>query len=79
MPSYDQSVSYTVIPITKSDATVYDPPLRWVDVLGAGDVALVDARGVAKTITVTAGYSIKCVVKQILATGTTATGFLGYP
>ena len=72
-------VSYTAIPVTKSDATVYNPPLRWVDVATAGDVTFIDGRGVSKTITVHDNYSIKCLVQKVMSTGTTASGFIGYP
>lgn len=72
-------LSYTAIPITASDVTVFDPPLRLVDVGTGGDVTFVDGRGDEKTITVGDGYSIKCLVQQVKSTGTTATGMIGYP
>jgi len=76
---YSSGVSYTAIPVTKSDSTTYDPPLRWLDVTEAGDVTFIDGRGESKTVTVTAGYSLKCLVSKVMSTGTTASGFIGYP
>jgi len=82
MPPFEsnvsQGVSFTAIPITKSDSAVFDPPLRWVDVGTGGDVVFTDGRGVDKTITVGDGYSIKCLVTRIKA-ASTAGGFIGYP
>lgn len=79
--SYRTDVSYTAVQITPS-ATDDIPggPVRWIDVLTAGNVSFVDARGNTVTLTgLPAGYAIKCVVKRVLAAGTTATGFVGYP
>lgn len=82
MPPFEsnisQGLSYTAIPITKSDSTVFDPPLRCVDVVTGGDVVFTDGKGVDKTITVGSGYTIKCLVTKIKA-ASTATGFIGYP
>ena len=73
-------LSYTALPLTKSDVTVYDPPLRMVDVLDGGTVTIVDGRGQSRALpTVPAGYSIKCLVTQVMATGTGASNFIGYP
>ena len=72
-------VSYTFIPVTKSDVTVYDPPLRWLDIQTGGAVTIIDARGVSKTGTFPDGGSIKCLIKQVMSTGTDASGFIGYP
>jgi len=79
--AYETSVSYTAVPITPSDsADIAGGPMRWVDVLTGGNVAFVDARGNDVALSnVPSGYSIKCVVKRIKATGTTASGFIGYP
>lgn len=73
-------VSYTAIPLTKSDSTTYDPPFRLVDVIDGGDVTFIDGRGTSRTLTsVPAGYPIKCLVTKIMSTGTTASNFVGYP
>lgn len=78
---YDQSVSYTPIPITPHDAdNIVGGPCRIVDVVTGGNVSLVNARGETVILTgVPSGYIIKSVTKRINATGTTATGFIGYP
>lgn len=73
-------VSYTALPLTKSDVTTYDPPLRQVDVIDGGTVVIVDGRGTSRTLTsLPAGYSIKCLVTQVMSTGTAASNFVGYP
>ncbi len=76
---YSTGVSYTADPITPNDSTTFDPPYRSVDVTTGGTVKFVDGRGVTKTLTVASGYMIKCLVKKIFSTDTTATGFIGYP
>ncbi len=73
-------VSYTAIPLTKSDSTTYDPPLRMVDVLDGGTVTIIDSKGQTRALpTVPAGYSIKCLVTKVMSTGTGASNFVGYP
>jgi len=80
MPSYSQSVSYTAVPITKSDSTTYSPPLRWLDVTTGGDVTFIDGNGASVTLSsVPSGYAIKCIIKKVMSTGTTASGMIGYP
>lgn len=76
---YSSGVSYTAVPVTKSDSTAYDPPLRWLDVGTGGDVTFIDGRGTSKTLTVGDGYAIKCLITKVMSTGTTASGFIGYP
>lgn len=73
-------VSYTALPLTKSDATIYDPPLRMVDVIDGGTVVIIDGKGASRTLaSLPAGYSIKCLVTQVMSTGTAASNFVGYP
>lgn len=75
-----QGNSYTATSLTKSDVTVYDPPLRQVDVIDGGTVTIIDGRGVSKALpSLPAGYPIKCLVTKVMSTGTTATSFVGYP
>lgn len=78
---YSLGVSYTAVPITPSDsADIANGPIRWLDVLTGGNIAFVDGRGNDVTLSnVPSGYSVKCVVKRIKSTGTTASGFIGYP
>lgn len=64
--------------ITPSDSAVLDPPPAAVWVGGAGNLAVVLVGGQTLTITgaaVNTIYPFK--VKQVLATGTTATGIVG--
>jgi len=73
-PNLDSSVA-----ITKSDSTVYDPPLLAIWVGGAGNVVV---RTFADQTTVTlvgatAGQMIPICVDQILSTNTTATSMVG--
>ena len=63
--------------VTASNTTTYDPPLRSLYVTGAGDVAFVTLRGNTVTWTVPANFVIPVVMRQVLATGTTATGLKG--
>lgn len=71
--------------ITPSDTTVYDPPLTMLYATGAGNVVLVYA---ADSETVAANYDTVAVsatsyltgraIRQVRATGNTATGIKGY-
>jgi hypothetical protein len=65
--------------ITKSDATVYDPPLRFFNVAVAGAVTFVYADGTTGAPYLTAGpiYSVGRVTK-VMSTGTAATGLTGW-
>jgi hypothetical protein len=64
--------------ITKSDSTVYDPPLDAIFVGGAGNVALVDLAGNTVTITgVIAGQILPIGASKIMSTNTTATNICG--
>lgn len=62
------------VSITKSDSTVYDPPLRGLIVMTDGDVAIkTEKNETAVTITVKAGQLIPFIITHVMATGTTAT------
>lgn len=76
---YSDGVSYTAVPITPSNTVDLVQPVRVVDVNTGGTVSFIDANGEAVSLTVTDGYSIKCIVKRINVTGTSASGFIGYP
>lgn len=65
------------VAVTKSDATVYTPPLDALYVGGAGDVVTKDKDGTSATYTVTAGGYVLCQCTQVMSTGTTATGIVG--
>jgi len=65
--------------ITKSDATVYDPPIRFLNVAVAGAVTFVYADDTTGAPYLTAGpiYSVGRVTK-VMSTGTAATGLTGW-
>lgn len=70
---------WSLVAITASDSTEYDPPLRSVYVGGAGHVAVLaigDTVAVTFSNVPTGGYVLAQVTK-VLATGTTATGLVG--
>lgn len=70
----------TAVAVTKSDATVYSPPLRALYVGTTGDVAVVLADDSAPvTLTsIPAGSILPIQVKQVKSTGTSAGGFVGF-
>jgi hypothetical protein len=61
--------------VTKSDATVYSPPLESLYIGGAGAVAIVQANDEAVTLTALAVGVVHNIggIKKIMSTGTTAT------
>lgn len=63
--------------ITKSDVTVYDPPLDGFIPGTSANVAIVDVSGNTTTIAVIAGQEYRIACKQIMSTNTTATGIVG--
>ena len=65
------------VEITPSDVTVYSPPLQQLLVGGAGTIEIVNNNGDQSTITAVAGQTILAEVRQVLSTGTTATGLVG--
>lgn len=66
------------VAIIKSDATVYNPPLRGLYVGGLGDVAVVTQDGSAVTFTaVPAGTYFPIGLLKVMSTGTTATNIVG--
>lgn len=78
--TFEELTNWTLKPIVQSDTTVYNPPLKAIDILAAGDLAVIDSEGTAATITfpaVAAGGSYPhrwvCRVRQVLDTGTTLT------
>jgi hypothetical protein len=69
-----------LVAITKSDSTVYDPPLRGIYVGGNGDLAITHAdSSTAVLVAVSAGTMLPVSnVSKVLSTGTTATNIVGW-
>lgn len=67
------------VAVTKSDATVYTPPLQMLQVGGAGDVAVIMVGDTTPVIlsAVRAGTVLNVCVKQVMSTNTTATFITG--
>ena len=67
------------VAVTKSDVTVYDPPLSGLWVGGTGNVAVVPAGqdNAVSFLAVPAGNFLPVVVSQVLSTGTSATNIVG--
>jgi hypothetical protein len=82
MPAFKTATSPAVsqVAITKSDTTVYDPPLKALWVGGAGDVAVVAADDTAAvTISgVNGGQIIPVSISKVMSTNTTATLMVGW-
>lgn len=68
-----------VAAITKSDATVYSPTIKFFNVAVAGAVTFVYADGSTAAVYLTAGpiYPVGEVTK-VMSTGTAATGLVGW-
>jgi len=66
--------------ITKSDATVYDPPLRRLYVGGTGDVAIRTLQGDTVTLSaVPVGTRIEGIaISRVMSANTTATLLVGF-
>lgn len=68
-----------VVPVTPDDGVIFNPPLCELEITGdAGDLVVETLAGTERTITASAGFVLRCGVKRVLATGTTATGVIGY-
>lgn len=68
-----------IISITPSDATTYDPPLMGIRVGGtAGDVVVVSNGNTVTISGVNQAEIIPGNITQVKATGTTATGIIGW-
>lgn len=82
MPAFKTATSPAVsqVAITKSDTTVYDPPLKALWVGGAGDVAVIAADDTAAvTISgVNGGQIIPVSISKVMSTNTTATLMVGW-
>ena len=63
--------------ITKSDATVYDPPLMLLRCEAASLVTVVDLWGTSVAFTAIAGEIIPGPISKVMSTGTTGTVFVG--
>lgn len=75
---FSTGVSYTAVTITPNADSDLPVPVRWIDVIGGGDITFRDGRGSQVVLTgLPAGYAIKCVVTRVVST--TATKLIGYP
>jgi hypothetical protein len=64
--------------VTKSDATVYDPPIMLLRCEEAGAVTLKNLAGTSYLITVLAGEFIPGPIKQLMSAGTAGTLFTAW-
>ena len=65
-----------MLAVTPSDTAFVD--LVGLAVGGAGTVNVVDSLGNTTSVTTVAGQTIACRIVQVKATGTTATGLVGF-
>lgn len=65
------------VAVTKSDNTIYNPPLDAIYVAGAGDVTVITNAGNSLLITAVAGVILPIKCKKVMSTGTDATGIVG--
>lgn len=78
--AYRLDASNQITDITKSDSTIYDPPLRKILVGGTGDVVVKDLQGTSHTFaSVPAFTTLDGPFQMIMSTNTTATLIKGYP
>lgn len=70
----------SLVSVTKSDATVYNPPLRSLYVGSGGDVAIlaVDDTDPVTVPSVPSGSVLNIAIKKVMATNTTASAMVGY-
>ena len=77
-------VSEDVFAVTPADApgvtdgTVVRDVVRQIYCNGAGNLKYTSTSGVTNTIPIAAGFFLQCAITKVWATGTTATGLLGY-
>lgn len=68
-----------IVPITPSDTTVFSDVLCGLLITGnGGNVAIVTEAGNTRTVPVVASQILPVGVQKVLATGTTATGIMGF-
>ena len=73
------SPAVSQVAITKSDTTVYDPPLKALWVGGGGNLSLIasDDTAAVTLVGVNGGQIIPVMAKQVMA-ATTATSIVGW-
>jgi len=69
---------YRMATLTKSDATVYDPPIMLLRCQAASGVTVVDIHGNSVAFTAIAGEMIPGPIAQLMETGTAGTVFTGW-
>lgn len=81
---YSTAVSDDVFAVTPADAagvtdgTKIRALIRQLYITTGGTLKYTSASGNVNTITVPNGFTLQCAMTQVWATGTTATGLLGY-
>jgi len=80
MGAYDNDIAVgaatDVMSVTPSDSTAVF--FRQLFITGAGTLKIDTLDTVGRTLTVPANFTLTCVVKKVWATGTAATGIIGY-
>lgn len=78
-PNRAQAAEGPTVAITKSDSTVFDPPLSWIYVGGSGDLALELANdiGVARTYKSIPIGLWPFKIRKVMSTNTAATDMVG--
>jgi hypothetical protein len=76
---YSTFVSNDVIPVTPSDAVQLTQNGVLTCKTAAGNVVVVTAKGNQRTYPISIDEKMPCIVNQVLATGTTATGLYLFP
>lgn len=82
--NYSTDISDDVFAITPADAagvtdgTTIRAMVRQIYVTGAGNIKFTTKAGVISTVAVPANFFLHCAITRVWATGTTATGFIGY-
>ena len=75
---YNGNPGGTHVSVTASDSTTYDPPLSFLYVGGAGNVAITDKDGTTVTwVGLAAGSIIPMRCVKVMSTNTTATSIVG--
>lgn len=61
-----------------TDGTTVRPLIRQLYITTGGTVKYTSSAGIINTITVPSGFMLQCGMARVWATGTSATGLIGY-